>query len=152
MCACLMQRWFIVVCLPGSGGAVLTVVAVLRTSCCGSDAIVLHDSDHVLAMLSLTLAPPKMIKFKIQSIQNVKNNFDFQKPQIGFSKAKKNKWPYLLNYTMDFDKLFRKMPPHVHMNSYWQYHIPVFCHLRNKALTYHDHNDRKKITSLSHEI
>ena len=82
----------------------------------------------------------------------LKNNFDFQKPQIGFSKAKKNKWPYLLNYTMDFDKLFRKMPPDVHINIHQQYHIPGFCHLGNKALTYHHHNDHQNLTSLSHEI
>ena len=53
---------------------------------------------------------------------------------------------------MDFDKLFRKMPPDVLMNIYQQYHKPGFCHLVNKTLTYHENNDRKNLTSLSHEI
>ena len=35
---------------------------------------------------------------------------------------------------------------------YQQYHKPGFCHLGNKALTYHDHNDGKNMTSLFHEI
>ena len=53
---------------------------------------------------------------------------------------------------MYFDKLFSKMPPDVHMNMYQQYHIPGFCHLGNKALILHDHNDHKNMTSLFHKI